>query len=99
MLTRVLNAELEGTRVTVVSLDPDETDTDMQADIRSVDAEEVGLDTTYWHDLYNRGQLHPAEFAADAVLWLAGPWSARESSTFYDLRDDELVQRIRKELA
>jgi NAD(P)-dependent dehydrogenase (short-subunit alcohol dehydrogenase family) len=99
MLTRVLNAELEGTRVKVLSLDPGETDTDMQADIRSVDAEEVGFDTTYWHDLYSKGLLHPPELAADAILWLVGPWSARESTTFFDLRDGELLQRIRGDLA
>jgi NAD(P)-dependent dehydrogenase (short-subunit alcohol dehydrogenase family) len=95
-LTRVLAAELAGTRVSAIAFDPAEVDTEMQADIRSVDAEEVQVDTSYWHDAYAQGRLRNARDAGRALLWLAGPWGARDSAPAdpYSLNDDIWRERV-----
>lgn len=80
MFTRVLAAETSGTRVASLALNPGMVDTAMQAEIREVDQEEAQVDTSFWHDVHARGALHAVDDVARALLWLAGPWGARDTA-------------------
>lgn len=97
-LTRILALELAGSRITVNLLDPGEVDTEMQADIRSVDAEEYGVDTSYFHSIFERGLLQPPAAVARAIYWLVGPWSASESGQHFSLRDETWRARVERDL-
>lgn len=94
MLTRVLALELAGTNVTVNSLDPGDVDTDMQADIRSVDTSESRLDFGFAHTAYAEKQLIPVENAARMIYWLAGPWSRGRSGELFRSCDAEWMGQV-----
>jgi NAD(P)-dependent dehydrogenase (short-subunit alcohol dehydrogenase family) len=99
MLTRTLALEVAEYHITVNSVDPGEVDTEMQADIRSIDEGEFGFDISYFRDLYEQGKLRPAAEAAQAIYWLAGPWSVHETGKHFSLRDDAWRARLLKDLA
>ncbi len=88
MLTRTLALEVAGSRVSVNSFDPGMVDTEMQADIRSVDADEMGMDTSLWHAAYEAGRLRTPDDVAQGIYWLVGPWSRNESGKFFRYTDD-----------
>ncbi len=95
MLTRTLALEVTGTPLTVNSFDPGMVDTDMQADIRSVDAEDLGIDLSLWHKAYDQGKLRTPASVAAGIYWLVGPWSRNESGHFFSYGDAkwrEIVQ-------
>jgi NAD(P)-dependent dehydrogenase (short-subunit alcohol dehydrogenase family) len=102
MLTQAVAAEMAAigqTRVTVNGFDPGLTDTEMQADIRDVDAEEVGLDLSYYHRAHAEGRLRSPEEAARAIYWLLGPWSLRETGKVWRLDDEEWRTRFTRDIA
>ena len=89
MFTRTLALELAGKRVTVNGFIPGMVDTEMQAEIRSIDAEEAGLDTSYFHDAYEKGLLRTADDVARGIYWLVGPWGRNEHGTIFDADEAE----------
>ncbi len=101
MFTRVLAAELAGTRVASLAFDPGMVDTDMQADLRSVDGEEAQVDTSLWHRAHEQGALRAADDAARALFWLAGPWGLRDAAPAnpYRLDDDTWRERVFSDIA
>jgi NAD(P)-dependent dehydrogenase (short-subunit alcohol dehydrogenase family) len=96
MLTRVLTAELAGSRVSAVAFDPGMVDTEMQADIRSIPADEFNVDTAFWHSAYAQGTLRSADDVGRALAWLAGPWGARDVTPAdpYRMNDDAWRARV-----
>ena len=99
MLTRVLAQELEGTRITANVLYPGMVGTDMQADIRSVDTTESGLDFQHWHAAYESGSLLDPKVVAEAILWIAGPWSQAVNGKVLDVTDGAFMERVVQDLA
>jgi NAD(P)-dependent dehydrogenase (short-subunit alcohol dehydrogenase family) len=97
-LTRVLGLELAGTGVTANALYPGMVDTDMQADIRSVDTSESRLDFAHWHEAFEQGTLVAPEQAARLVLWLAGPWSRQHNGMIFRSRDAEWIAQVNADL-
>lgn len=88
MFTRTLALELAGKRVTVNGFIPGMVDTEMQADIRSVDAEELGIDTSFFHDAHEKGLLRSADEAARGIYWLVGPWARHANGQIFDADDN-----------
>lgn len=99
MLTRVLALELAGTGVNANILYPGEVDTAMQEDIRSIDTTGTRLDTTYFHDLHERGQLHSPTEIAELIYWLVGPWGRGRTGEIFTIQDVAWVQQVRSDLA
>lgn len=97
-LTRVLGLELATTGVTANALYPGLVDTDMQADIRSVDTSESRLDFARYHEAHEQGKLVTPEQAARLVLWLAGPWSRQHNGKVFDSRDAEWLAQVDADL-
>ncbi len=64
-------------------LNPGWADTELQADIRSVDTAESGLNFDDWRRVYERGELLSPEGAARMVYWLVGPWSRTHSGEVF----------------
>ncbi len=98
MLTKVLGLEVAGTGVTVNALYPGMVDTEMQADIRSVDTTESRLDFARWHDAFEQGKLVSAEQAARLVLWLAGPWSRQRNGEIFHSDDPAWIAQVGADL-
>lgn len=94
MFTRTLALELTDQPVRVVGLDPGMVDTDMQADVRSVDTSESGLDFSIWHQYHEEGKLLPAAEIARSILWLVGPWN-RKNGEIFTLSDSAWVEQVR----
>lgn len=94
MFTRTLALEVAGSPVTVNGFDPGMVDTEMQADIRSVDAEEMGLDTTRFHAAWEAGELRAPGDAAQGIYWLVGPWSRNETGRFFRLDNAEWRETV-----
>lgn len=102
MLTMTMAAEMAAlgqTRITVNAYDPGMTDTEMQADIRDVDSEEVGFDLSYFRRAHAEGKLRPSEEAAQGIYWLLGPWSLRETGKIWRLDDEEWRSRVQRDVA
>ncbi|MEZ4730166.1 MAG: SDR family oxidoreductase [Caldilineaceae bacterium] len=97
-LTRVLALELKGTKITVNSLHPGVVDTDMQADLRSVDTSDSRLDLQMFHGFQERGQLLPPLVAARLVYWLVGPWSRDRSGEVFSFRDEGWLAQVDHDL-
>lgn len=98
-LTQALIVELAESRVSVFSFDPGEVDTELQADIRTVDPEEFGIDTARFHASFENGLLRPVDEAARALYWLVGPWSGRERSGHFSMADETWRARVLNDIA
>lgn len=98
MFTRVLAKELVGSGVTVNGLYPGMVDTEMQADIRSVDTSESKLDFGYWHQAHARHELLSPDQAARMIFWLAGPWSKAHNGEVFRSSDAAWLAQIQADL-
>ncbi len=97
-LTRVLALETVKTGITVNALHPGVVDTDMQADLRSVDTSDSRLNLQMFHDFEEKGQLIPPLQAARLVYWLVGPWSRDRSGEIFSFRDDAWLAQVDQDL-
>ena len=98
MFTRVLAVETAGSGVTTNCLYPGMVDTEMQSDIRSVDTSETKMDFSRWHQAHEQGELLAPGQVAEAVLWLAGPWSRGHSGEIFTVNDAAWLARIKSDL-
>lgn len=99
MMTRAVAAELAETSIRINGLSPGMVDTEMQADIRSVDTDESGLDYERFHHAHQTGELRLAEDVARAIYWIVGPWGRNETGRIFQLSDDQWRARIETDLA
>ncbi len=99
MFTRVAALELDGTGVTSNALRPGIVDTDMQADIRSVDTTESRLDFTAFHKMYEtrQGMRSPEEIARQ-LYWIVGPWGRSHNGVIFSARDVSWLARVDADL-
>lgn len=98
MLTQTLALELAKTRVTANCLYPGMVDTDMQADIRSVDTSETSLDFSRWHDAYEKGSLLSPADVAEMIYWLAGPWAHSHNGQIFEAGDGDWRSQVRHDV-
>ncbi len=102
MLTRCMAVELQAdgvTGVTVNALAPGMVDTEMQADIRSIDTHDSSLDYSSFHEAHQQSSLHSPAAAARLIYWLVGPWSRERSGEFFTRADAQWVARVEQDLA
>ena len=72
-------------------------DTDMQADVRSVDTSESSLDLVMLHHSYENGNLvSPAEIAR-TILWLIGPLN-RSHGEIFTVSDRIWMEQVQHEI-
>ncbi len=101
MFTRTLALELTNTAqagITVNTLYPGHVDTEMQADIRSVDTDESTLDFSRWHEWHEQGQLDNPAQVAELIYWLVGPWSRDHSGEIFRSSDEAWRERVARDL-
>ncbi len=98
-VTRILALELTGSDVAANSVYPGMIATDMQAEIRTVDAAERQLDLSMFRQAEASGQLISAATAARRILWLAGPWSEGRSGEIFTFRDQTWLAQVEQDLA
>jgi NAD(P)-dependent dehydrogenase (short-subunit alcohol dehydrogenase family) len=98
MLTRVLAKEVDGTGVTANALDPGMVNTDMQADIRSVDTSDTRLDFGFWHDQYEHGALAAPADVARLIYWVVGPWGRDHNGVIFRANDAVWREQVRADL-
>ncbi len=97
IFTRTLALELREKPIGVATLDPGMVDTDMQADVRSVDTSESSLDFSIWHQAHEDAKLRsPAEIAR-AILWLVGPWNRSHGESF-TVSDPTWIDQVRRDI-
>ena len=99
MLTRALATELADTGVHVNALSPGMVDTEMQADIRSVDAEDSGFDFYHFHKAYTSGALRSSEEVARMIYWIVGPWGRSYSGEIFNQSDGKWMAQVEKAFA
>lgn len=96
-LTQTLALELEGEPIIVAGFDPGGVDTDMQADVRSIDTDESTLDFRGFHEAHATGKLASPEQIAPLLLWLAGPWN-RVSGHIFRASDPDFIAQVQSDL-
>jgi NAD(P)-dependent dehydrogenase (short-subunit alcohol dehydrogenase family) len=97
-LTRVLALELMNSGVTVNALYPGILNTDMQADLRSVDTSESVLDLKMFHEAYETGKIALPATAARMIYWLVGPWSRQHNGEIFTSRDQAWLEQVKRDL-
>lgn len=98
MLTRNAALELKNSGVTVNALDPGLVETEMQADLRSLDGEETDVDLSYFHRIKEEGALKSPDEVAPLIYWLVGPWSRKESGEIFRASDEKWTARVRSDI-
>jgi len=97
-LTRILALELKNTGVAVNALYPGLLNTEMQADLRSVDTTESVLDLNMFHEAYETGKIASPSTAARMIYWLSGPWSKQRNGEIFTSRDQAWVTQVERDL-
>ena len=97
--TRTLAAEVAGTGVIVNGLNPGMIDTEMQADVRSVDTEGTKIDFSLFHTAYESGKLGSPTETAKLIYWLVGPWGRMKTGHIFSAGDAEWRAQVEKDIA
>jgi len=97
--TRTLAAEVAGTGVMVNGLSPGMVETEMQADVRSVDTEGTKLNLDPFHTAYESGKLFSPADTAKLIYWLVGPWGRKETGKIFSAGDPEWRVQVEREIA
>ncbi len=98
-LTRIMALEVKKSGVTVNALYPGVVDTDMQADLRSVDTTGSSMDLSLFHKFAEEGKLLPPLVAARPAYWLVGPWSKGRTGEVFTFRDEAWLAQVEKDLS
>ena len=86
-MSRCLAEELKQDPVQVMALDPGVMDTGMQADIRSLDPDQLGPVREQFHQMRDKGMLRDSGDVAELVVALAGRDAEEDSGGTFALRD------------
>lgn len=97
--TRILALEVKSAGITVNALYPGMVNTDMQADLRSVDTSESTLDLSLFHNAHEAGKLVSPQAAARPIYWLVGPWSRGRTGEVFSFRDEAWLAQVAKDIA
>ncbi len=97
--TRTLATEVADTGVMVNGLNPGMVETEMQADLRSVDTDGTKIDLTQFHTAYEGGKLGSATATAKQIYWLVGPWGRQETGKIFSAGDAEWRARVENDIA
>jgi len=97
--TRTLAAETAGTGVMVNGLNPGMVETEMQADLRSVDTEGTRIDLSNFHAAYESGRLGSSAETAKQIYWLVGPWGRKETGKIFSAGDAEWRAQVEMDIA
>jgi NAD(P)-dependent dehydrogenase (short-subunit alcohol dehydrogenase family) len=98
MFTQVVALEVQDSNIRVNALYPGLVDTDMQADIRSVDTSESGLDYTYWHEAFEEGRLLAPADVARMIYWIVGPWGRNANGQIFKAGDAAWLAQVAQDI-